>query len=920
MSRGIEHRTHIFISFARKDARYAERVDQDLAALGYRTWRDTRDKEPSTDLTGEIEWAIREASHVIVCLSPDIERRPESFVRREIQYALGRDKQRRRENPPRRLPLIPVVFPGGELPVSISTWDAIYLEREADYSRCFQELLVRLSTAPPPAEEASYADPPELVEYLRFLHDWASRTLEERVHTMLTLSALDTPHAVSGKSSGQFLLRFAVSPVLAGTRRAPPATAETSFASFPQAFQHHGGRVLLLGAPGAGKTTTLLAFARDAAVARLSDPTRPIPVLASIPTWDCRTPLSSWARAQVLGQRLPLEKHRLLYLLDGLDELGGNRPRDPRQLEGETFDPRALFLQALKEQLSGESLVLTSRVTDYEQLGEKAALPGAVTLQPLTDAQIQEYLVARGQPELWSVLQSDAALKDLMRTPLLLALLAFACAPLAFACAPETGQFLPDRSGLDENRLFDLYIHRRFEHETARLEQMPFDEPRTRELLGELAAEMRLGWILRQLAPDLEPGVASHLERCREDFLRFGQRMHFLQKAADGSVQFIHLKLRDFCGRPKALELLLAAPPSATAHISGWLREMGRMALPELFRALRSGREHVRHHVISALVRMEDPATVPGLIIALGDQEKSIRRSAEQELRTLDARAVPALIQELRGESRESRDAACAALSLLADSAVPALLEASGDADSDVRARAAGLLGQARAPAAVGALRASLGDAVGTVRAAAAHALGALGCDAAVPGLISALRDEDRHVRARAAEALGSLAAVRALPELSALLRDHDTQIRLAATWALGQMNTGDAIEGLLRALRDVAPEVRKYAAQGLVRSGGDPRAAPGVRAAFRDESADVRWAVVRELELHPEATYLPALLEALHDGYAPVREYAVYALQKLGDRAAVPALRETLHDDSAFVRGAALEALGRIDGSSTAG
>lgn len=116
---------HIFISYARADAHYAERLDRELQAHGFTTWRDTRNLDTSQDFTGEIEQAIRAASHVVVCLTPNIEQRPDSFVRREIAYALGRDEKRKQESPPRRLFIIPVVFPGGELPLQISTWTKI---------------------------------------------------------------------------------------------------------------------------------------------------------------------------------------------------------------------------------------------------------------------------------------------------------------------------------------------------------------------------------------------------------------------------------------------------------------------------------------------------------------------------------------------------------------------------------------------------------------------------------------------------------------------------------------------------------------------------------------------------------------------------------------------------------------------------
>src|SRR5713101_4586122 len=101
----------IFISYARADARYAEQLYADLRSRGLDPWLDTRQLDPNQDFTGQIEFTIRRASHVLACLTPDVKRRENSFVRREIVYALAQDTARRKESPPQRLPLIPVVFP-----------------------------------------------------------------------------------------------------------------------------------------------------------------------------------------------------------------------------------------------------------------------------------------------------------------------------------------------------------------------------------------------------------------------------------------------------------------------------------------------------------------------------------------------------------------------------------------------------------------------------------------------------------------------------------------------------------------------------------------------------------------------------------------------------------------------------------------
>ena len=84
---------HVFISYARTDGRdYAEKLEAELQAAGFTTWRDTRNLDPHQDFTAEIEEGISEASRVVVCLTPD-SKRSDSFVRREIQYAMLCEKR-----------------------------------------------------------------------------------------------------------------------------------------------------------------------------------------------------------------------------------------------------------------------------------------------------------------------------------------------------------------------------------------------------------------------------------------------------------------------------------------------------------------------------------------------------------------------------------------------------------------------------------------------------------------------------------------------------------------------------------------------------------------------------------------------------------------------------------------------------------
>lgn len=358
---------HVFISYARSDGlSHAERLESDLHGAGYPTWRDKRNLSEYNDFSAEIEMAIRAAQVVTVCITPSIEASPSSFVRREIIYAQTKDK-----------PIIPLVFPHASVPILINhlTWIPFFDGERLAYERGLHELIDRLRRDPQPATPSASLDP--FRDYLTHLYDWVVNHLAQKVGgEVIELSSQASPDAIQTTAASIPVSLLSYFDQLAGV---PSQAARTTFTHFAAAFDAYQGRVLLLGEPGAGKSTTLMAFARDAIVRRLDDVSRPLPVLAPIVAWDAyRKPsLGAWLSGGGSELRQVIEDGRALLLLDGLDELGSERPLDPDNPNGPTFDPRAAFIEALP---ADNQVVLTCRVKDYHAIGHKAALNEAVTL------------------------------------------------------------------------------------------------------------------------------------------------------------------------------------------------------------------------------------------------------------------------------------------------------------------------------------------------------------------------------------------------------------------------------------------------------------------------------------------------------------------------------------------------------------
>ncbi|MBL8161414.1 MAG: TIR domain-containing protein [Anaerolineae bacterium] len=518
----------VFISYARRDGLdHAERLEEALNQAGIPTWRDKRGLDPWQDFTSQIEDAINEASHVVVCLTPD-SKRDDSFVRREIQAALLHKPVK---------PIITLRF--AEIPphIHINTLSWIDCFREWDSAlRQFLEWLKRPVMPQQPAPKPN--DP--FRRYVEHLNELSVQLLRRTVFNaqVIALQGRDTPEAVKAAYTNSYLSRlpswFADD--------APPQ----SFANFHEAFEHHQRRLLLLGEPGGGKTTTLLAFARDKTYERLANPEALLPIYAMIATWDGQMPILDWLAKEsgldAAQMQAEIEAKRALLLLDGLDE---QRIEDAATTGAPKRDFRAAFMRATLA-LPETATLITCRVRDYQDIiaaaGEKASLNGAATLEPLSDAQIQAHL--QSVPDLWAALQSDPALLEMARTPLLLTLLTIGYT----ASTPEQRQQLRDlHASPDElrDRIFEIYIQRRYEFEAAK-HPLKYSLLEIQDLLGKLAfVEYRnwrvsIGTISRKKLNELFSSDEA------DALVTLAIQLHLLIPADDGDFRFVHLLLHDY--------------------------------------------------------------------------------------------------------------------------------------------------------------------------------------------------------------------------------------------------------------------------------------------------------------------------------------------------------------------------------------
>lgn len=190
-------------------------------------------------------------------------------------------------------------------------------------------------------------------------------------------------------------------------------------------FKDADGSLLILGEPGAGKTTLMLLIAKAAVDHARLDPTQPIPVVLHLASWPTTgMSLAQWVVHELCEKYLIptavarnwVMNNHLLYLFDGLDEVN----------ERVCVECVQVINEFCKEHVA--SIVVCSRVAEYLALSQKLQLNRAVYIRPLTAEQINQYIRDSGSEyaNIVELLRTDEVLTELAQTPLMLNILSAA--------------------------------------------------------------------------------------------------------------------------------------------------------------------------------------------------------------------------------------------------------------------------------------------------------------------------------------------------------------------------------------------------------------------------------------------------------------------------------------------------------------
>jgi NACHT domain len=256
-------------------------------------------------------------------------------------------------------------------------------------------------------------------------------------------------------------------------------------ASVAKVFDRTGGKLVILGAVGAGKTMTLLELALVLVARAQKDASLPVPVLFDLGSWQGESgSIADWLIAQLrfkyhispaVGKKW-LAEQNLLPLLDGLEAV-------ETHLQDSCIQAIDRFLES---EFKPKHLVVTSNFEDYKNCQTRFKLQAAVLLKPLTVTQIQNYLLEARSRELWHSIENEPDLLKLAKTPLFLSMMALAYEEILI----ESWKRLTSESE-QRKYLLTAYIRRQMTADASQNRRGKELRPeQTRHWLGWLAKKM----------------------------------------------------------------------------------------------------------------------------------------------------------------------------------------------------------------------------------------------------------------------------------------------------------------------------------------------------------------------------------------------------------------------------------------------
>ncbi|MFI2511720.1 NACHT domain-containing protein [Streptomyces sp. NPDC018972] len=342
----------------------------------------------------------------------------------------------------------------------------------------------------------------------------AGRAQDTDIDRTVTQLAIDVA-AAERLARGQLLgdddkavdVHFQLRPVHAhGATSAPPSGNLAEIVAYYQQLAPGQRRMVITGAPGAGKTVLALQLILELLEQR--QPNDPVPVRMSLSRWNPELPFETWLThylARTYGLRRStaealVQARAVLPVLDGLDEMDGTY--------GPTYSSRSgravRALNTYRTSTRKGDVLITCRTDTYEALKDLplwAKDAAHVEICPITPHEISEFLTERSDaPDRWQPVlrhlerEPSGPLATGLSTPWRLTL----AVTVYEQRAPDTGAWNRDPAELLAFRT-PAAISEHLNHHyisvvadlQARLRSRAYTPPQARRWLGELARHMR---------------------------------------------------------------------------------------------------------------------------------------------------------------------------------------------------------------------------------------------------------------------------------------------------------------------------------------------------------------------------------------------------------------------------------------------
>ena len=229
--------------------------------------------------------------------------------------------------------------------------------------------------------------------------------------------------------------------------------------SIIQVYDKADGELLILGEPGAGKTTLLLQLAKELLNRAEANEHHRVPVVLNLSSWaEKGLSLRDWLTEELNGKySIPtntverwISTNQIIPLLDGLDEV-------PENARFACLRAITSYQQQRLHKSGITPIVICCRIEEFQALSQTIKLQQAVTIQPLSDEDINRYIqsIPFQSKELHRALHSDPDLFKLVHRPLMLNIFTLAYVGTAASATAIIGL----QSKL-QHQLFAAYVQR----------------------------------------------------------------------------------------------------------------------------------------------------------------------------------------------------------------------------------------------------------------------------------------------------------------------------------------------------------------------------------------------------------------------------------------------------------------------------